>query len=90
VKKAEPEDVHFRQIPTVIEDIDGNQEIHFRYNREERLARAPVRVRQFYEKPTKKKRFGFFTSLVDTRPKAMLFISIVVICAIILVRTYLL
>ena len=60
-----------------------HEELTFYYDRERRLARAPQSVREFYvsEKP---KRFGFFSSLVSTKPKAILFLTILLICVTIL------
>ncbi len=34
-----------------IKPAEGNEELHFYYNREERLARAPRKVQQYYENP---------------------------------------
>jgi hypothetical protein len=64
------------------------KDLHFYYNRDERLAKASARVREFYEPRTKK--FGLFSSLTDSKPKAALFTVIVVMCLMILFTTYLL
>jgi len=62
-------------------------EIVYHYNRERRLAKAPQAVRDLYkEKP--KKRFGVFGPLVNTKPKLMMFGSIVVICIMLLVISF--
>ena len=59
-------------------------ELVFHYNRERRLEKAPQAVRDLYiEKP--RRRFAIFRSLTDSRPKAILFLSIVVICIMIFI-----
>lgn len=63
-------------------------ELHFYYNRDARLAKASPRVRALYE-GTPQRRFAFFSSLTDSKPKALLFTSIVVMCLMILFITYL-
>ncbi|MDR2510609.1 MAG: hypothetical protein LBC77_08205 [Spirochaetaceae bacterium] len=63
-------------------------EIKYYYNREERLAKASPRVRALYE-DMPKRRFALFSSLTDSKPKAAMFISIVVMCLLILFVTYL-
>jgi hypothetical protein len=62
---------------------DGAEDIVFHYSRERRLDKASPRVRALYEN-TPKPRFGLFSSLVDTKPKAMLLAAIALICVIIL------
>ncbi|MCL2043496.1 MAG: hypothetical protein FWG89_05090 [Treponema sp.] len=65
-------------------DITDPEGIVRHYSREHRLAKAPQAVRDLYEeKPTR--RFGIFRSLVSTKPNALLFFSIVVLCLIIFV-----
>ena len=67
-------------------DINDPERVVRHYNREERLAKAPQSVRDLYStKP--QRRFGIFRSLVDTKPKAMMFISIVVLCLILFVMS---
>jgi hypothetical protein len=63
--------------------VEETEDLVFHYSRERRLSRASPRVRALYEN-TPKPRFGLFSSLVDTKPKAMLFAAIVLICLIIL------
>lgn len=64
-------------------------ELHFYYDREHRLEHASERVRELYEnRPLR--RFGMFSSLTDTKPKAAMFVSIVVMCLMILFATYML
>jgi hypothetical protein len=62
---------------------DDGEDIVYYYSRERRLKRASPNVRALYEN-TPKPRFGLFSSLVDTKPKAMLFTAIALICVIIL------
>ncbi|MDR2795251.1 MAG: hypothetical protein LBB47_00895 [Spirochaetaceae bacterium] len=57
----------------------GEHDLVFYYSREHRLKKASPRVRSLYEN-VPKPRFGIFSSLFDTKPKAMLLIVIVVIC----------
>ncbi|MDR2803133.1 MAG: hypothetical protein LBB22_02445 [Treponema sp.] len=71
MKKTEPSDSRL----TDSEKRNGNGVV-FYYSREERLKKASPRVRALYEE-VKKSRFGIFTSLVDTRAKAMVFIAII-------------
>ena len=61
-----------------------DEAITYHYSREHRLAKAPQSVVDMYtEKP--RRRFGIFRSLVDTKPKAMLFFSILIMCMVMLV-----
>ncbi|MDR0551136.1 MAG: hypothetical protein LBG72_03855 [Spirochaetaceae bacterium] len=64
------------------------EELHFYYSRERRLAKAPPEVRALYEQQPRH-RFGLFRSLTDSKPKALLFTTIVVMCLMILFMTYL-
>jgi hypothetical protein len=64
------------------------EELVFYYSREERLAKAPPEVRALYENQPPRKT-GLLSSLTDTKPKALLFTSIVVMCLLILFMTYL-
>jgi len=57
----------------------GAGEIVNYYNRERRLEKAPQAVRDLYiEQP--RRRLGFFHSLVGTKPNAMLFGTIILLC----------
>ena len=67
-------------------DINDPERIVRHYNREERLAKAPQSVRDLYS-TRPQRRFGIFRSLVGTKPNALLFISIVVLCLIIFVMS---
>jgi hypothetical protein len=62
----------------------NEDEITFYYNRERRLAKAPQAVRDLYreEKP---RRFGLLAPLIGSKPRAMMFGSIVLICAAMLI-----
>jgi hypothetical protein len=65
-----------------------NGELHFYYSREERLAKAPPSVRALYEE-TPKRKFAFFRTLTATRPLAMLFASIMILCAALMILSFL-
>jgi hypothetical protein len=65
----------------------AEEELHYYYNREERLKKASRRVQELYEN---KPKAGLFSSLVDTKAKSSLFIVIVIMCLMILFITYLL
>jgi hypothetical protein len=57
-----------------------DDELVFYYSRERRLAAAPPKIRALYEQ-TPKRKFGFFRSLTATKPLAMMFASILLLCA---------
>jgi hypothetical protein len=57
----------------------SEHDLVFYYSRERRLEKASPRVRALYEN-VPRRRFGFFASLVDTKPKAMLLIVIAAVC----------
>lgn len=59
----------------------------FYYSREQRLAKAPPKVRALY-KEASKKRFGFFRVLTATRPLSMLFASIMLLCALLFIISF--
>jgi hypothetical protein len=63
------------------------EELHFYYSREERLAKAPPSVRALYEEKPKKK-FAFFRTLTATRPLSMLFASIMILCAALMIISF--
>ena len=56
-----------------------NEELHFYYNRERRLEKAPQSVKDLY-KEHPKTRFSLFRPLVADKPRKILFFSIVVLC----------
>jgi hypothetical protein len=62
----------------------GEEELVFYYSREQRLAKAPKSVQELYREGPKKKT-GFFRVLTATKPLAMIFISIMIFCAAIMV-----
>ena len=65
----------------------ADDELSFYYSRERRLAKAPKQVRELYTgKPL---RFSLLRPLIGSRPRAMLFFSILVLCAAILLLSYL-
>jgi hypothetical protein len=57
----------------------SEHDLVFYYSREHRLKKASRVVRSLYE-DVPRRRFGLFTSLVDTKPKAMLLILIAAVC----------
>ena len=56
--------------------------VHY-YNREHRLEKAPQSVRDLYKTQWTRRRFGLFGPLVKTKPLAIMFFSIIVICIVI-------
>jgi hypothetical protein len=60
----------------------------FYYNREHRLAKAPGYVQDLY-KEKKPNRFGFLGVLVADRPRKILFFSIILICVMIWLLSFL-
>jgi hypothetical protein len=74
-------------------DIEAypDSSLHFYYSRKERLEKASPRIRKWYEDRQKAPRRGaFFRSFTDTKPKLMLFITIIVLCLVITIVTRLL
>jgi hypothetical protein len=69
------------------ETADGEQ-LTFYYDRQRRLAKAPQVVKDLY-KEIPPRRFGLFRSLVESKPRAMMFVSIVTMCAAILMLSLL-
>ena len=63
--------------------ISSEETLNFHYNREHRLAKAPKEVQDLYREQNKS-RFGLFGALIADRPRRMLFISIILLCAVIL------
>jgi len=63
-----------------------NEKLTFYYNRERRLEKAPQIVKDLYANPVKKQnRFNLLRPLIADKPRAMLFITILVLCAIIFI-----
>jgi hypothetical protein len=60
------------------------EELVFYYNREHRLAKAPHSVRNLYT-AQKRPRFNLLRPLVADKPRAILFFTILIICAVIIV-----
>jgi len=64
------------------------EELNFYYSRENRLAKAPKHVQELY-KEKKQSRFGFLGVLIADRPRKILFFSIILLCAMIWVFSFL-
>jgi len=63
-----------------------NEELVFYYNRERRLEKAPQIVKDLYANPVKKQnRFNLLRPLIADKPRAMLFVTILLMCAAILI-----
>jgi hypothetical protein len=62
-------------------------EVVYHYNRERRLEKSSKAVRDLYTEPPRR-RFGFLHALTGTRPNAMLFGTIVFLCAVMLIFSY--
>jgi hypothetical protein len=60
-----------------------NDNMVFYYNRENRLAKAPQAVRDLYKEQPKQK-FSLFRPLLSSKPLTLMFISIVILCLVIL------
>jgi len=56
------------------------EEIVHYYNRERRLEKAPQSVRDLYKTQPAPQRFNLIKPLVSTKPLAMLFFSIIILC----------
>ncbi|MCL2805628.1 MAG: hypothetical protein FWD26_06790 [Treponema sp.] len=63
---------------------ENEEKLHFYYNRERRLENAPDSVKNLY-KEQKKNQFSLLGPLLADKPRRMLFILIIVMCAGILV-----
>jgi hypothetical protein len=63
------------------ENRPGEDEMVFYYSREKRLAKAPQRVRDLYEKSAPAK-FNLLRPLIATKPLAMLFATMLILSAI--------
>jgi hypothetical protein len=68
------------------EEIQG-PEVVYHYNRERRLEKSTQAVRDLYTEPPRR-RFGFLHALTGSRPNAMLFGTIVFLCALMLIFSY--
>jgi hypothetical protein len=67
--------------PEGTENPTGEEGLHFHYNRERRLAKAPQAVKDLYTVKKKPSRFSLIGALVSTKPTAMLFFTIAILCA---------
>jgi hypothetical protein len=65
------------------------EELVFYYNREQRLSKAPLAVQKLYTEHTKKRGVNIFRPLIADKPRAMLFFTIVALCAILLMLSIL-
>ncbi len=63
------------------------EDLHFYYNREERIKRAPEQVRSYYDGTLKQPPKGFFKALVHTKSSRFLLGSIVLLVIMILFVT---
>jgi hypothetical protein len=70
-----------------INDVDDGRVV-FRYSREQRLSRAPASVRALYDETPPPKR-GVFRILTSTKPLTFSFLSILTICAAIMLYSFL-
>jgi len=68
------------------EKIQG-PEVVYHYNRERRLEKSSQAVRDLYTEPPRR-RFGFLHALTGSKPNAMLFGTIVFLCAVMLIFSY--
>ena len=68
------------------ENGNPEEEMVFHYSREHRLARAPKSVQDLY-KETKPVKFSLLRPLISTRPKALMFVSILIL-AVMTIFTY--
>lgn len=64
-----------------------DEELNFRYSREQRLAKATQAVRDLND-PAKKPKFSLLRPLIASRGRAVLFGSIMIICAALLVISF--
>jgi len=64
-----------------------SEEIVYHYNRERRLEKSTQAVRDLYTEPPRR-RFGFLLALTGTKPNAMLFGTIIFLCALMLIFSY--
>lgn len=61
--------------------VNPQEPLTFYYNREHRLAKAPQAVRDLYKDQNKFNRFNLLRPLIADKPRAMIFSSIVILCA---------
>ena len=75
--------------PDNAENINGEEKLTFYYNRERRLAKAPQSVRDLYASEKTPGGFNLLRPLVADKPRAVLFFTILIICAAIFVLSIL-
>ena len=68
------------------EKIQG-EEIVYHYSRERRLEKSTKAVKDLYMEPPRR-RFGFLNTLISSRPNAMLFGTIIFLCAVMLIFSF--
>ncbi|MDR2575094.1 MAG: hypothetical protein LBC52_01480 [Treponema sp.] len=68
------------------EKVQGT-EVVYHYSRERRLEKSSQAVRDLYTEPPRR-RFGFLHALTSNRPNAMLFGTIIFLCAVMLIFSY--
>jgi len=68
------------------ETIQGAEVVRH-YDRERRLEKAPQQVRDLY-KEQPRRRFGLFSSLTGSRPGAILFGTIIILCVVMLMLSF--
>jgi len=68
--------------------VVNEEDLVFYYNREQRLSKAPQHVRDLY-KEKKPNRLGFLGVLVGDRSRKMLFFTIILLCALIWLFSFL-
>jgi len=68
------------------ENMDED-DIVYHYDRESRLEKAPKAVRELYNEQPVPKRTNLLRPLINTRPKSMMFASIVIMCLAILIMS---
>jgi len=72
-----------------LSNVNTNEtEIVHHYSRERRLEKAPQAVRDLYQEQPRR-RFGFLHTLIGTKPSAMLLGTILILCAMLLLLSFL-
>jgi hypothetical protein len=64
--------------------LNDGEIVHY-YDRERRLAKAPQSVRDLYKTQPTGRRFGLLRPLVKTKPLAIMFFTIIVVCILLVV-----
>jgi hypothetical protein len=71
------------------QNVTGNEELTFHYSRERRLEKAPQAVRDMYDESKKNNRSGLIRVLIADKPRAMIFFTIMIMMAVILILSLL-